>query len=105
VNDWSELLNIFVFFLNEIKDQVDQVIKILRSDNAKEYFLLVLNLHDILHQSTCPHTPQQNGIPKRKNRHLIKIDPTLLFDANEAIHHWGDVFLLPDSFLIESPLL
>jgi len=27
----------------------------------------VLSSHGILHQSTCPHTPQQNGITERKN--------------------------------------
>jgi len=62
MKDRSELRNIFESFLNEIKNQFDQVIKILRSDNAKEYvssgFSTLLVLHDILHQSTCLHTPQ-----------------------------------------------
>jgi len=34
----SELLSIFVSFFNEIKNQFGKTIKILRSDNAKEYF-------------------------------------------------------------------
>ena len=25
----------------------------------------------IIHESSCPHTPQQNGVAERKNRHLL----------------------------------
>jgi len=68
MKDRSELLSISTSFLHEIKNQFDRVIKILRSDNVKEYFSstlsAVLSSHGILHQSTCPHTPQQNGIAK-----------------------------------------
>jgi len=50
-----ELLFIFTSFLNEIKNQFGRVIKILKSDNAKEYFSfnfsMFLSSHDILHSS------------------------------------------------------
>ena len=53
MKDYSELLSIFTSFLNEINNQFSQVIKILRSDNAKEYFSSafsnVLSSHGILH--------------------------------------------------------
>jgi len=38
IKNRSELLNIFMSFLNEIKKQFGKVIKVLRSDKAKEYF-------------------------------------------------------------------
>ncbi|RDY14664.1 hypothetical protein CR513_00246, partial [Mucuna pruriens] len=70
----SELLSILMSFSKEVENQFGKTIKILRSDNAKEYFSSELNSYlsskGILHQSTCPHTPQQNGIAERKNRHL-----------------------------------
>ncbi|RDY06740.1 hypothetical protein CR513_09234, partial [Mucuna pruriens] len=54
--------------------------------NAKEYFSSELNSYlsskGILHQSTYPHTPQQNGITERKNRHLVEIACTLILSAN-----------------------
>jgi len=60
----------FESFLNEIKNPFSQVIKILRSGYAKKYFSsgfsALLNSHGILHHSTYPHIPQQNGIAKRK---------------------------------------
>jgi len=38
MKDRSELLQIFKSFLNEIRNQFGKIIKIFRSDNAKEYF-------------------------------------------------------------------
>jgi len=53
MKDRSELLSLFTSFFNEIKNQFGQVIKILRSDNTKEYsssaFSNVLSSHGILH--------------------------------------------------------
>jgi len=103
MKDRSELLSIFTSFLHEIKNQLGRVIKILRSDNAKEYFSSALSAvlisHGILHQSTCPHTPQQNGIAEKKNRHLVEIARTLLLGAHIPVHQWGDA-LLTACFLI-----
>ena len=91
MKDHSELLSIFTSFLNEIKNQFGQVIKIFRSDNAKEYFSsalsIILSSHGILHQSTCPYTPQQNGIAERKNRHLVETARTILLGAHIPVHH------------------
>ncbi|KAG2406196.1 Retrovirus-related Pol polyprotein from transposon RE1 Retro element 1 [Vigna angularis] len=93
----SELLSIFKSFFIEIKNQFGKTIKILRSDNAKEYFSLAfssfLSSQGILHQSTCPHTPQQNGIAERKNRHLIETARSLMLNTNVPVHHWGDAVL------------
>jgi len=54
---------------------------------------LFLTTQGILHQSTCPHTPQQNGIADRKNRQLVETAYTLLLGANVPVHHWGDAIL------------
>ena len=52
------------------------------SDNAKEYlfrpFSSFMSSHEILHQSSCCYTLQQNGVAERKNRHLVEIAHTLL---------------------------
>ena len=87
----SEILSIFTSFVNEIKTQFDKTIHILRSDNAKEYFSSAITSfmtsHEILHQSSCPHTPQQNGIAERKSRHLVETARTLLLHANVPVRH------------------
>jgi len=34
--------------------------------------------HDILHQTSCTYTPQQNEVAKCKNKHLVETTCTLL---------------------------
>nr|KYP63600.1 Retrovirus-related Pol polyprotein from transposon TNT 1-94 [Cajanus cajan] len=103
MKDRTELLSIFMSFFNEIKNQFGRLIKIFRSDNAKEYFSSelssFLSSQGVLHQSTCPHTPQQNGIAERKNRHLVETVRTLMLNTNVPVHHWGDA-ILTSCFLI-----
>ena len=67
----SELFSIFQKFYAEIQTQFNISIRMLRSDNAREYFSApftsFMSQHGILHQSSCGHTPQQNGVVERKN--------------------------------------
>ena len=62
----------------------------LRSDNAKEYlskpFQSFMLQHEILNQTLCVDTPSQNGITKRKNKHLLETAHTLLFKMNVFKH-------------------
>ena len=37
---------------------------------------------DIVHQSSCVQTPQQNGVTERKNKHIHEITRALLFTHN-----------------------
>ena len=68
------------------------------SDNARKYFsapfISFMSQHGILHQSSCAHTPQQNGIAERKNRHLIETARTLLLHFHVPFRFWGDVVLI-----------
>jgi len=49
----------------------------------REYFVH----HGLIHETSYPHTPQQNGIAQRKNQHLLETARALLLA--------GDV---PDQF-------
>ncbi|RVW44081.1 Retrovirus-related Pol polyprotein from transposon TNT 1-94 [Vitis vinifera] len=66
-------------------------------DNAREYFLAqftsFMSHHGILHQSSCAHTPQQNGVAERKNRHLVETARTLLLHSHVPFRFWGDAIL------------
>jgi hypothetical protein len=44
----------------------------------------------ILHQTSCPNTPQQNGVAERKNRHLLEITRSLLIGSNVPSYLWGE---------------
>ena len=78
----AELFSIFQKFHAEIRTQFNTSIRILRSDNTKEYFSMsfssFMSSHGILHQSSCAYTPQHNGVVERKNRHLVETTRTLL---------------------------
>lgn len=58
---------------------------VLRSDNGREYFFNdfshYLAEHDIIHQSSCPYNPQQNGVAKRKKYHLLETARALMFTS------------------------
>lgn len=72
-----EVFSMFQLLHKIVDTQFDSKIRILRSNNGGEYirsvFSTYLSQHDILHQTTYPRTPEQNGIAKQKNRHLLEI--------------------------------
>ena len=47
----------------------------------------------ILHLSSSAHTPQQNGVVERKNRHLTETAWKLLIHNHVLLHFWGDVVI------------
>ena len=77
-----------------IQTQYSKKIKILHSDNggefvnhqSHEYF----KKHGLIHETTCPQTPQQNGVAERKNRHILETARALLHGAHVPHHHWTD---------------
>ena len=75
-----------------VTTQFQTQIKALRSDFGDEYtsstFLSFLSYKGIVHQKSCPYTPQQNGIVERKNRHMIEIVHTLLVEALVPSQYW-----------------
>ena len=93
----EELFSIFQKFYAEIQTQFNISIRVLRSDNAREYFSTpftsFMSQHGIIHQSSCAHTPQQNGVAERKNRHLVETARTLLLHSNVHFRFWGNAVL------------
>jgi hypothetical protein len=47
----------------------------------------------MIHQTTCVYTPQQNGMSERKNRHLLEMTRTLLFQNNISKIFWSETIL------------
>ena len=41
---------------------------------------------------SCPHRPEQNGVSKRKHRHIVEIGLTLLAEAAVASSYWVEAF-------------
>jgi len=72
-----------------IKNQFGFNIKRISSDNAKDNFNLEFNSfgqkEGIIHESLCANTTQQNGIPERKNGHLLEQIGALLFQYHALL--------------------
>jgi len=57
------------------------------------YYVKPLSSHGILHQTSCVYTSQQNGVVKRKNRHLVETTHTILIHGEVFQRFLGDVVL------------
>ena len=67
---------VFKTFIQMIKNQFETTIKRVCSNNAKDFFnqtLSSFNEQGIIYESSCVNTPQQNGMPEQKIRHLINV--------------------------------
>jgi transposase InsO family protein len=65
-----------------VETQSDHKIKVLRSDNGGEYvsqaFQEFLKTHGIVHQTSTPYTPQQNGVAERANRTIVEMARSMI---------------------------
>ena len=90
----SEVSILFQIFHKQISTEYKATIQVLRSDNGGEYMgtelQAYLKLQGIIHQTTCPYTPQQNGVAERKNRHLLEVVRASLIGANAPVSYWGE---------------
>ncbi|WKA00602.1 hypothetical protein VitviT2T_018942 [Vitis vinifera] len=77
-----------------IETQYNAKVRVLHSDNSREYqssdLQKYLEEHGIIHQTTCSNTPQQNGVAERKNRHLLEVVRASLIAAKIPISYWGE---------------
>lgn len=91
----SDVANIFSIFYHMVRTQYSLLIKIIRSDNGGEYLnselSQFLQANRILHETTYPHTPQQNGVIERKKRHILETTRGLLIGASVPQSYWADV--------------
>lgn len=47
----------------------------------------------IAHHVSCPHAHQQNGLVKRKHRHIVEVGLALLANASMPLKFWDQAFL------------
>ncbi|GKV01133.1 hypothetical protein SLEP1_g13712 [Rubroshorea leprosula] len=90
----SQVFSIFKKFKVLVEKQSGCQLKTLRSDNGKEYtskeFDVFCEDHGINHQLTMKYTPQQNGISERKNRTMMGMARSMLFEKNLPKKFWAE---------------
>lgn len=93
----SDVQDIVTQFTAYVKTQFHVPVQSFRSDNGGEFinkYLCHLFLeHGLVHQTSCPHTPEQNGRAERSHRHLMETTLTLLHQANMPIKFWMEALL------------
>ncbi|KAJ9539459.1 LOW QUALITY PROTEIN: hypothetical protein OSB04_032192 [Centaurea solstitialis] len=91
----DEALNMFKTYKAEVENQLDKKIKILRFDRGGEYesheFAEFCSSHGIVHQTTAPYTPQQNGVAEQKNRTLKNMINSMLITFRAPHSLWGEI--------------
>ena len=67
-----------------MENQIGKKIRVLRIENGGEYtsneFMEYCSAEGIKKEHTVPHTPQQNGVAKWKNRTMVGAAKDMLFD-------------------------
>ena len=73
----SEFFKKFTLFYTFVQTQYNRQIQTLRSNNGREFvnarMQSFFSEKRLVHQTTCPHTPEQNGVAERKNRKLLEM--------------------------------
>lgn len=74
--------------------QFNTKIKTVQSDGGGEFQTISKYLQNqgIIHQKSCPHTPEQNGTAERKIRHIVESGLTLLATASLPLKLWDEAF-------------
>jgi transposase InsO family protein len=103
----SQAFDKFCEFKSAVENTTGKKISCLRTDNGGEYMSTVfedfLTKNGIRHETTIPHTPEQNGVAERANRTIIEKAKCLLFDSGLPKRMWAEavnhaVFLINHSF-------
>ena len=105
----SETCSHIIHFCNWVRNQFGHQVKIIRSDNGLEFaqqdLLNYYSAHGTERQTTCVHTPQENGVVERKHRHLLEVARAFRFQAGSPISFWEECVLTIAYLINRMPLV
>jgi Reverse transcriptase (RNA-dependent DNA polymerase)/Integrase core domain/GAG-pre-integrase domain len=90
----AELLERFKEFKEEAENQLGRKIKRLRTDGGGEYkkaFGKYLRESGIIHETTAPYSPEQNGVSERANRTILERVKAILADTGLPKELWMEL--------------
>ena len=89
--------SIILAFIRQLQNQFDTTPKRFRFDNARDFFNRQVSsfFEDtcIVHESSCPYTPKQNGVAERKISHLMEVTQAMMFTSHALKHLWSEALL------------
>lgn len=90
----SEVFSNFINFKAEVEKQTGLMLKCLRTDNGGEFvseqFASFLRKEGIIHQTTVPYCPEQNGVAERLNRTLMDKARCMLMESGLSRKYWAE---------------
>ncbi|KAJ0764367.1 putative RNA-directed DNA polymerase [Helianthus annuus] len=90
----SEVFDKFRLFYTMVQTQFKTDIQILRSDNGGEYvnnsMKQFIQERGMIHQTTCPKHPEQNGVVERKNGILVEMARALMLESKVPKSFWPE---------------
>nr|GEW35691.1 hypothetical protein [Tanacetum cinerariifolium] len=87
----DEALDKIRIYKIEVELQQNDLIKTLRTDRGGEYYdPIFFQSVGVIHETTAPYTPQQNGVAERKNRALKEMVNSMLFYSGLSEELWGE---------------
>nr|KYP72805.1 Retrovirus-related Pol polyprotein from transposon TNT 1-94 [Cajanus cajan] len=90
----AQTFDVFKKFRAMVESQSGCKIKMLRSDNGKEYTSNEFNAFcedmGIVHQLTVSYTPEQNGVSERKNRTVMEMARCLIAEKKLPKCFWAE---------------
>ncbi|CAN1352538.1 Retrovirus-related Pol polyprotein from transposon TNT 1-94, partial [Linum perenne] len=97
----------FLTFKTESENQLDRKVKRLRTDRGGEYGSKLLKdiceSSGIIHETTAPYCPQQNGVAERKNRTLKNMMNAMIISSGLPNNLWGEAVLSATHILNRVP--
>ncbi|KAD5802565.1 hypothetical protein E3N88_13925 [Mikania micrantha] len=103
----DEAFETFKIFKNEVKNQLNKSIKILRTDRGGEYLSDAFQEHlrscGIISQLSPPGTPQHNGVSERRNRTLLDMVRSMMARSTLPLSFWGFALLSAARILNMAP--
>lgn len=90
----SEVFEKFVQYKTRVEKQTGSKIKVVRSDNGREYlsnqFTQFLKHEGIVHQLSAEYTPQQNGVAERFNRTIVEMARCMMIQSKLSAMFWAE---------------
>ena len=87
------MFDVFKYFKAYVENHLHTSLKVLRTNGGGEFtsttFHQFCSNHGIIQQTSCPHTPQQNGIAERKHRHIVECSLTMFSHSSLPLPYWS----------------
>lgn len=92
----SDVFQTFCTFQNYIERYFETNSKVFCSDGGGEFqnksFKSLFSSNGIVHQFSCLHTPEQNGVAECKHRHIVETGLSLLAHSFLPTKYWFESF-------------